>query len=158
MGVGPSQGASFRSPEQVAIDAEAARLRGLRYSYRQIAAEMGCNPKTAFERVERAMRDTLAEPSEAARQFERERLDTLWHHAETIATTPHYVVAHGKVVTDPITGDNLVDDNVVLAARREQRMIAESYRKLDGLDAPTRVEQSGAVKYEIVGVSVEDLK
>lgn len=157
MPVGPSQGASHRSPEQVAIDAEAARLRGLRYTHREIAAEMKCSVKTAQDRIARAYRDTLSEPAELARQFERERLDGLWRRAEEIANTVHYVTAHGKIVVDPDTGEKIVDDGPKLAAISSMRAIAESYRKLDGLDAPTRVEQSGSVKYEVVGFDTSAL-
>jgi hypothetical protein len=45
----------------------------------------------------------------------------------------------------------------VLAAYKEMRSIAESYRKLEGLDQPTKVEQTGTVKYEVVGVELPDL-
>jgi hypothetical protein len=125
-------------------------------TYAQIAREMGCSPSTAFERVQRVYQATRVETAETARQFERERLDGLWQKAEAIASTVHYVVAHGKVVKDD-DGNPVIDDGPVLAARREQRAIAESYRKLDGLDAPTKVEQSGAVTYEVVGIDPSDL-
>lgn len=154
--VGPSQGAHFRSPEQVRIDAEAAHLRGQRLSYKRIGEIMGCDASTARDRVLRSYRDTLTEPAAEARQYERERLDALWVHAENIANTKHFVTAHGKVVKDDF-GDPVIDDAPVIAARREQRMIAESYRKLDGLDAPAKIEQSGGIRYEIVGVPDGDL-
>ncbi len=41
---------------------------------------------------------------------------------------------------------------------REMRAIRESYRKLLGVDQPTQVAVSGAVRYEVVGVNPEDLK
>jgi hypothetical protein len=37
------------------------------------------------------------------------------------------------------------------------RQIRESYRRLYGLDAETKVNVSGAVRYEVVGVDPADL-
>jgi hypothetical protein len=143
--------------DQDVIDICAARLRAQRYTYQQIGRIMGCSTSTAHSRVQRVYKDAKQEATEMARHIERERLDELWRKAEEIANTVHYVTAHGKVVLHPETGDPVIDDNPVLAARREMRAIAESYRKLEGLDAPQKVEQSGAVRYEILGVDPSEL-
>lgn len=135
-----------------ALDIEAARLRGKRMTYREIGERMGCAPGTAHARVRRAYAAALVESTDMAREFERERLDALYRKAEEVAQKTHYQVAHGKVVHDPETGQPLIDDMPKLAAYKEMRSIAESYRKLEGLDQPTKVEQSGTVKYEVVGV------
>lgn len=146
----------LRPLDQDVLDIEAARLRNLRYTYRQIAQAMGCSKTAAYERVQRVYREAKIETTEMARQMERERLDELWQRAEEIATREHYVTAHGKIVLDT-AGNPIIDDGPVIIARREQRLIAESYRKLEGLDSPTKVEQTGSVKYEIVGVDPSDL-
>ncbi|MGA5435468.1 hypothetical protein ACPCIZ_12840 [Streptomyces cellulosae] len=139
------------SLDQELIDAQALELRNQRYTERQIAKIMGCSPSTAHERVKRAIRRVLVEATETARQLERDRLDILWQRAEEIATREHYVTAHGKIVLDH-NGNPVIDDAPVLAARREQRALAESYRKLEGLDQPTKVEQTGNVTYEVIGL------
>ncbi|MFE3387346.1 hypothetical protein [Streptomyces anulatus] len=50
----------------------------------------------------------------------------------------HIMVSHGKVVKDD-DGVPLLDDGPKSAAIRELRTIRESYRKLFGADAPSRV-------------------
>lgn len=145
-----------RPLDQAVLDVQAARLRARRLTYQQVADELGIPLTTAYDRVQRVYKAAKVEATEMARHMERERLDALWQRAEEIATREHYVVAHGKVVIDDL-GHPIVDDAPVIAARREQRMIAESYRKLEGLDAPTKVEQSGGVTYSIVGVDPADL-
>jgi predicted DNA-binding protein (UPF0251 family) len=144
--------------DQDILDIEAARLRNEeRLGYREIAQRMGCSVSTAHTRVHRVYQDAKVEATDMMRHLERERLDGLWQHAKKIAETTYYVTAHGKVVLDPETGQPLVDPMPNLQARKEMRAIAESMRKLEGLDQPAKVEQSGSVKYEIVGVSPADM-
>lgn len=143
--------------DQAALDIEAARLRGKRMSYREIAERMGCHPSTAHARVQRAYKAARADATDVAREFERERLDVMYREALAIKEEVHYVTAHGKVVTHPETGEPLVDPAPKLAALARMQSVAESYRKLEGLDQPTKVEQSGGLKVEIVGVDPADL-
>jgi predicted DNA-binding protein (UPF0251 family) len=147
-----------RPIDQDILDIEAARLRNEeRLGYREIAQRMGCSVSTAHTRVQRVYQDAKIEATEMMRHLERERLDTLWQHAKKIAETTYYVTAHGKVVLDPETGQPLVDPMPNLQARKEMRAIAESMRKLEGLDQPTKVEQSGAIEYKISGADPSDL-
>lgn len=146
-----------RPMDQDVLDIEAARLRGKRLQYRQIAKEMGCSVSTAYDRVQRVYRDAKVEATETARLQERERLDELWQHAEKTANTTYYQTAHGKVVRDPDTGAPLVDPLPNLAARKEMRALSESYRKLEGLDQPAKVEQSGSLEYKISGFDPSNL-
>ncbi|MFD9398353.1 hypothetical protein ACFWA4_05970 [Streptomyces sp. NPDC060011] len=147
-----------RPLDQVVIDTEAARLRGQeRLNYREIGERMGCAPQTAYDRVQRAYKSALVEATDQARAFERERLDKLWRKAEEIANKTHFVTAHGKVVRHPESNEPLVDSAPVLQAYQEMRRVAESYRRLEGLDSPTKVEQTGSVTYEVVGVDTSDL-
>lgn len=144
--------------DQDILDIEAARLRvEERLGYREIAKAMGCSVSTAHARVDRVYKAGMSEATEMMRQQERTRLDMLWQRSKTIAETIHYVTAHGKVVCHPETGEPIIDDMPRLAAQKEMRALAESYRKLEGLDQPTKVEQTGAVKYEIIGVDAADL-
>lgn len=140
-----------------AQDAQAAMLRAKRMTYREIAEIQGCNVKTAHERVQRGLKLAIYEDVDTGRQFERARLDMLWRKVSEIAEKPHYAMAHGKLVLDK-EGEPIVDDGPNLTAFRELRAIGESYRKLEGLDQPTRVEQSGSMVYRIEGVDpAEDL-
>lgn len=140
-----------------ALDIEAARLRGKRMTYREIGERMGTSYQTAWSRVQRAYKAARADATDVAREFERQRLDEMYRKAEEVSEKTHFVTAHGKVVTHPETGQPLVDPMPVLAAYKEMRQIAESYRKLEGLDQPTKVEQSGGLKVQIVGVDPADL-
>lgn len=147
-----------RPMDQDILDIEAARLRNEeRLNYRQIAKRMGCSVSTAYLRVQRVYQDAKVEATDMMRQQERERLDGLWQHAKKIAEGTYYQTAHGKVVRDPETNEPLVDPMPNIAARKEMRAIAESMRKLEGLDQPTKVEQSGAIEYKISGANPSDL-
>ena len=68
----------------------------------------------------------------------------------------HPVVSHGKVVTGP-DGKPLLDDEIKLRAVDRYLRTRESFRKLLGVDKPAKVEMSGAVRYEVVGVDPADL-
>lgn len=140
-----------------ALEIEAARLRGKRMTYREIGERMGTSYQTAWHRVQNAYKHARADATDVAREFERERLDTQYREALAIKDETHYLTAHGKVVCHPETGEPLIDPAPKLAALARMQSIAESYRKLEGLDQPTKVEQSGSVKYEVVGVDVTDL-
>lgn len=143
--------------EQDRVDIQAAELRGQRLTYREIADHMKCDVRTAYDRVQRAMSNGLVDDPAVSRQLERERLDRMYRTAEKVSKATHYAMAHGKVVHHPVTGDPLLDPTVNLAAVREMRQVAESLRKLDGLDAPTRVEQNSTTEFRIVGIDPNDL-
>lgn len=62
------------------------------------------------------------------------------------------------VVKDPENGDAIVRDHAAnLAAMREVVRAQAREAALLGLDAATKVEQSGAVRIEVVGVDVEKM-
>lgn len=139
------------------LDAQAAKLRSQRMTYREIAEVQKCSVATAHERAQRGLQWIMYEDVDTGRQFERARLDLLWTKVWDIAMREHTAVAHGKVVKDD-EGNPIIDDSQNLQALRELRAIGESYRKLEGLDQPTRVEQSGSMVYRIEGVDpAEDL-
>lgn len=64
----------------------------------------------------------------------------------------------GDLVVDPTSGEFVRDYSLRLAALDTARKADIEIRKLHGLDAATKIEQSGSVRYELVGVSIEDLK
>lgn len=148
-------------PTQAAADraAEAARLRAEnpRMTYQQIADRVGFGSKgDAWRAVQRCRETVLREAGAALIASEAAQLDDLFVHAMEILERDHVMVSHGRVVTDD-TGQPLLDDGPKLAALREMRAIRESYRKLYGVDQPAKVEHSGGVKFEIVGVDPQDL-
>jgi|SRR5215470_5600098 len=145
-----------RSPETAAQDARAAELYGEGCTYQQIANELGIHKTAAIHSVRRALRDVVQGPAEKVLALHVDRLEYLFAKAMEIAEEDHVVVSHGRIVKDD-AGRPLPDRGPALAAMREARAALESFRKLTGLDQPAKVEHSGGVTYEIVGVSPEDL-
>lgn len=157
-----ARGHYVRTPETAARDARAAELRTQGLTFQQIADELGFAHKdSAREACRRALRDIVQGPAEKLLALHIERLETLYEKALEVLEADHVVVSHGKVVTmaDPETGEEkpLKDNGPKLAAIREARVTMESFRKLMGLDQPTQVSVSGAVRYEVVGVDPTDL-
>ncbi|MFI1728192.1 hypothetical protein ACH40E_02915 [Streptomyces acidicola] len=157
-----ARGHYVRTPETAARDARAAELRTQGLTFQQIADELGYTHKqSAADACRRALRDIVKGPAEKLLALHVERLETLYEKALEVLEADHVVVSHGKVVTmaDPETGEEkpLKDNGPKLAAIREARATMESFRKLMGLDQPTQVSVSGAVRYEVVGVDPTDL-
>lgn len=127
-----------RSLETAQRDAEACRLRARNLSYAEIATELGYDSKSsAYEAVQRALRDTVQEPADELRQLELLRLDELALKARGVMETTHYMVDKGTVVL--WGGEPVVDDGPVLAAIDRLLKVQERRAKLLGLDAPQRV-------------------
>lgn len=138
-------------------DADASRLRSDGKTYQQIADALGYNDRGhAWRGIQRARRAILREPAEELIQVESARLDELYVAALDVLERDHITVSQGRVVKDD-NGVPLLDDGPKLAALRELRQIRESFRKLHGLDQPAKVEMSGGVKYEVVGIDPDDL-
>lgn len=139
-------------------DADASRLRSEGKTYQQIADELGYHDRGhAWRGIQRARRAILREPAAELIQVESARLDELYVTALDILERDHVTVSNGRVMYDD-EGNPLLDDGPKLAALRELRQIRESFRKLHGLDQPAKVEHSGGVSYEIVGVDPGDLR
>ncbi len=153
-------------PTQAAADraAQAARLKAdnPRMTYQQIADAVGyCDKTAAWRAINRCRDAVIREAGAELVAAEAAHLDDLFVAALEVLEADHVVVSHGKVITmaDPETGEEkpLKDTGPKLAAIREMRMIRESFRKLHGADAETKVNLSGGVKYEVVGVDPADL-
>lgn len=148
-------GAFVASPETARRDAEAARLRAKGMGYRAIAQQLGVSVSNAHEAVQRALAAIRAEGAAEARTLELERLDLAQAAVTAALEAKHFTVSHGKVIYKGKAP--LPDWGPVLAAVDRLVRISESRRKLLGLDAETKVSVSGGVKYEIVGLSAEEL-
>ncbi|MEU1372995.1 sigma factor-like helix-turn-helix DNA-binding protein [Streptomyces triculaminicus] len=158
------------TPDAARRDARAAELRGKGWPYRRIAEELGVDVHTAHQAVQRALKAIVQEPAENLRTLELERLDTeldrlnnLEEAVKKVLEKHHVTVSQGKVVY--LNDQPLPDDGPVLQAvdrllkiDEQRRKNGESRRKLLGLDAATKTEVSGGVRYEIVCVDPEDLK
>lgn len=143
-----SAGAFIRTPDQVTEDARAAELRGQGWTYPAIAREMGISKSTAHDRVHRAFRDILREPAEQARAVELARLEEAHDHAMAVLLREHITISHGKVITVKDDDGNdvpLIDDAPVLAAIDRIDKLSASRRRLLGLDAPARTENTVTV-------------
>lgn len=135
------------------------------WNYRQIAAAMDISVSTAHASVERGLREPNAEREQRAaeaRQLARARLELLHEAALEVLDRKHITVSHGKVIMikDEATGEEkpLIDDAPVLQAIDRLLRINESWRRLDGMDQPAKVEHSGGVKYELIGIDPADLR
>ena len=160
-----------RALETAERDAEAARMRGLGYSYLRIGAELGMTKQSAHEAVQRVLRETVQEAGDELRAILLQRLDDELTTLADLETTvrellekQHVTVSQGQVVINKATNEPVEDDAFVLnvVARLQQiaeqrRRCDESRRKLLGTDQPPKLEVSGGIKYEIVGIDPADL-
>ena len=157
-------------PETAKRNAEMCDLRGKGWSYRRLADHYGIDYRTAYDAVQDTLKQIIREPAEELRTLMLERLDAelvrldgLETAAREVLERNHYTVApSGQIVHHG--GEPLPDDGPVLAAidrlmkiDEQRRKNDESRRKLLGLDQPAKVEHSGGVKYELVGVDPNSL-
>jgi len=148
----PSQATADRAAEAARLKAENPKL-----TYRQIAAAVGYHgPGEAWRAIERCRKAALETAGAELIASEAALLDEQFVAAMEILDREHLMVSHGRIVKDD-AGTPLLDDGPRLAALREMRAIRESYRKLYGADAATKVEHSGGVTYELVGIQPEDV-
>lgn len=148
----PSQHVADRAAQAARLKAENPSL-----TYQQIADAVGYNHKSdAWRAIQRCRNAVIREAGAELIASEAAQLDDLFVAAMEVLERDHVVVSHGHIVKDD-DGQPILDDGPKLAALREMRQIRESYRRLFGVDQPAKVEHSGGVKYEVVGVDPEDL-
>lgn len=166
-----------RDPNTAKKDGEAAALRARSWTYRQIGEALGMSTSTAYDSVQRALADTLEEPAAAVRALELEKLDALERAVLVVLEREHVTISQGRVVrrrTDQVEQvdgedkldddgqpvyiwEDLLDDSPVLAAVDRLLRVQERRAKLLGLDSATKVDVSGGVTYQLVGVDVDKL-
>lgn len=120
-------------------DAEAARLKSLRWTFQQIADELGYASKSgAYAAVARALAAVPAENVAELRRVALGEIDFLSASVLEILDHEHpHVSQGGKIVMDE-DGNRLLDDGPKLAAIRELRMLNERRGRIQGSDAPVR--------------------
>jgi len=135
-----------RTIDSAERDAEAARLKAQRWTFQQIADELGYADKSgAYRAVARALAAAPAADVAELRRVALGEIDFLSAVALEILDHEHpHVSQGGKLVFDE-DGNRLLDDGPKLAAIRELRMLNERRGRIQGSDAPVRskVELSG---------------
>jgi hypothetical protein len=161
-----STGRFVRSLDTVRRDAAAAEYLADHpgATYEEIKERYGyAHRSDAKKAIERAKADVARPAITKLIATESEELDALYTEACAILrrrhiTSPSATATSSRGSTPrPVKEEPLLDDGPKLAAIREMRAIRESYRKLLGVDQPTQVAVSGAVRYEVVGVDPADL-
>jgi len=161
-----------RDLNTAARDTEIVELRKRGMGVRQIARHLGLAPSTISDAIQRVLTETIREPGEQLRQLELERLDDELQKIDEaeeivkgILAREHVTVSQGRVVYDDSTGQAVRDDAIVLQCvdrlmrlAEQRRKNGESRRKLLGMDQPPKVEVTGGITYEIVGINPEDLR
>lgn len=161
------KGCYIRTPETARRDAKAAHLRAKGRTYQQIAAELGyADKRTAYDAVERALKDIVREPGTAVLYFELERLDAelerlddLEVSARKVLTNRHIMVNNGRVILHPDTEQPMEDDGPVLQAidrlikiEDARRRNGERRAKLTGIEAAIKVD---ATVHEVTQQDIE---
>jgi SMC interacting uncharacterized protein involved in chromosome segregation len=125
------KGRYIRIPETARRDAQAADLRAKGWTYQKIADELGyADKRTAYDAVERALKDVVREPGTAVLHFELERLD------QQLVRLNEMEAAARKVLDDqPLQAiDRLVKIEDVRNRNAERRA------NLTGLNAAIKVD------------------
>lgn len=138
----------------------AARWTRNNWTYQEIADALGYASKsTAHDSVQRGLHAIQHETEldlAKSRATHRARLSLALEVAMDVMAKEHVHVSNGRVVHDA-DGTPVLDDGPALAAADRVRTLSESLRKLDGLDAPTQVQHSGGVTYEVIGIDPAEL-
>lgn len=154
-------GRPIRTPEQVERDAWAAGQRSLGRSYRAIAADLGISVGSCHEAVRRSFKD-IAEPEAGpARAAELAILEAARDAALEVLGRRHITVSNGKVITlyDEEAGREvpLPDDGPILQAAQTVARVSATIHDLMGWKSASKVQLSGEVTYQLVGVDPEAL-
>lgn len=108
---------------------------------KDIAAALDISVPTAHESIDRAMaasRDAKISAGDRARAVQRARLERAHEAAMAVLEAEHITISHGKVV---LRGDQPVPDHDPILRTIDRIVrISESLRRLDGLDAPVKVD------------------
>lgn len=137
--------------------AEVMRRRRQGETFAAIGSAMGVTAQRAHQIYTAALREIPADEVALYRAEQAERLDEMLREAYAVLGRDHITVSNGRIVM--AEDGPVLDDGPKLAAIRTILDIEARRAKLLGLDTPVKqqIELDGGVRYEIVGVSVEDL-
>lgn len=136
-------GRAIRSLETIAQDLEAARLRSMSLTERQIAARLNLDPGGVHRAIERGYAAIPTEDDVAAKRNELDKLNRIERVLLSILTKPAPKVDHGHVVIDESTGEPVPDRTLSVAAANALRAVTAERSKLRGLypAAASRAEE-----------------
>lgn len=157
-------GGEFGNKRHIAAERQrrVVELRDQDLGFREIAAELGIAVSTAWKLYQRAMRlipaaAVAAHAERAAQRLEEQlaRIDMEREEVMSILTGRHVMVSNGQVVRED--GEPVLDDALALAAIDRLIKLDAQEADLLGLKAEKRVNLTGGVRYEVVGVAASDL-
>jgi hypothetical protein len=117
-----------------------------------IAVEFGVSVSTVSNGIRRAIRDQFRLSAEEERMTLQDQIDELMFQLRVLLGKKAYLIgASGKVATDPMTGEPLVDLNHPRQVMETMRKFMDMKAKLLGLNMPVkhRVEITGKMDEEI---------
>lgn len=147
-------------------DAKIIELKRQDLTFQQIGDQLGISRAAAQRGFHRGM-PRITEP--AAIEYRAEhlaRIELMREVVMEVLGSRHVAISNGDVVREitgqdqdgkPVYGDAYEDDSVVLAAAATLLKIDERESKLLGLDSAKKVDMSGSITYEIVGIDPADL-
>jgi hypothetical protein len=137
--------------------AKALRLRSAGATLDDImAAVPGYKTRAAVSQdISRALATMGTESADEMRALSNERLDMLWRTAMQIMGRAHYLVSNGRLMTHD--GQPMRDDDPALRAIGVLLGIEQRRARLNGLDAPAKVETItiDAIDREIARLAAE---
>lgn len=137
--------------------AHVAELRRDGNTFEQIGKQLGCSRQRAHTIYREACAAVLAPAVEAMRAEHLAELAEAREMALGVMRRDHVAHSNGRVIV--IDDVPVLDDGPKLDAARTLATLHAREAKLVGADAPQRVEASldGALRYEVVGVPVQDV-
>jgi hypothetical protein len=147
-------------------DAKIIELKRQDLTFQQIAEELGISRAAAHRGFHRGLPRVTEPAAIAYRADHLARLELMREVVMGILGTRHVSISNGEVVREitgqddegkPVYGEPYEDDSVVLAAAATLLKIDERESKLLGLDSAKKVDMSGSITYEIVGIDPADL-
>jgi hypothetical protein len=148
------------------LDNQVLALKRQDLSFDEIGKHLGISKATAHRAFHRALPRIVEPEATAYRSEHLARLAMAREVVMEIIGTRHVVISNGHIVSEiigvyedgkPIYGEPYEDDGVTLAALDRLVKIDEREARLLGIDAEQKVNLSGGIRYEVVGVDGGDL-
>jgi hypothetical protein len=138
--------------------AEVMRQRRRGQTFEAIGEQLGITKQRAHQLYWDTLKDIPRQETDLHRAEQAERLDEMLRKAYEVLEKRHITVSNGKVIY--LDDGPMEDDAPTLMAIKTILQIEERRAKLLGLDTPVKqqVEVDGSLRYEIVGVDLDQLK
>jgi len=147
-------------------NAEIFRLRTEEWTQPQIAKKFGISQQRVSQICDQAMKNLTLPAIEDMRKAAAAKLDLAEQAVWEVLRRKHVVVQggrparHSHVDDDGVEqpGEVIIDDKPILDAVDRLLRIEQRRAVTFGYEAEQKVNLSGGVKYEIVGISNEDMR